>query len=135
MPPEKRQLLDWDTRYRIIYGTARGLLYLHEDSQIKILHRDLKGSNVLLDADMNPKITNQVVGTLGYMAPEYAVPGHLLVKLDTCFESEADESGTLLSYVSRPNQFRNRGTNFVLLITSTDWTRFCRFDPGKLDQG
>jgi serine/threonine protein kinase len=78
---EKRLLLRWETRYRIIYGTTRGLLYLHEDSQIKIIHRDLKASNILLDTDMNPKIsdfglaklfnsdrtstiTGQVVGTL-----------------------------------------------------------------------
>ena len=56
--PVKRAQLNWEKRYKIIEGIARGLLYLHEDSQLRIIHRDLKTSNILLDAYMNPKISD-----------------------------------------------------------------------------
>ncbi|KAH9779343.1 putative leucine-rich repeat receptor-like serine/threonine-protein kinase [Citrus sinensis] len=97
-PEEHRLKLDWPTRRRICLGIARGLAYLHGESRIKIVHRDIKATNVLLDKDLNPKISDfglakldeeddthistRVAGTIGYMAPEYATRGHLTEKAD-----------------------------------------------------
>ncbi|GMN67962.1 hypothetical protein TIFTF001_037017 [Ficus carica] len=91
--------LPWEKHFDIIRGIARGLLYLHQDSKLQIVHRDLKASNILLDNNLNPKIsdfglartfnddekeaiTRRIVGTYGYISPEYAIDGKFSVKSD-----------------------------------------------------
>ncbi|XP_028198107.1 receptor-like serine/threonine-protein kinase ALE2 isoform X1 [Glycine soja] len=95
---KKKSPLNWEARTKIALGAARGLAYLHEDSIPRVIHRDFKASNVLLEDDFTPKVSDfglareategkshistRVMGTFGYVAPEYAMTGHLLVKSD-----------------------------------------------------
>ncbi|KAK9943666.1 hypothetical protein M0R45_009267 [Rubus argutus] len=95
---ENQLKLDWPTRHKICVGIARGLAYLHEESRLKIVHRDIKATNVLLDKNLHPKISDfgmaklneddrthistRIAGTYGYMAPEYAMWGYLTDKAD-----------------------------------------------------
>ncbi|KAA8533174.1 hypothetical protein F0562_033293 [Nyssa sinensis] len=90
--------LRWEVRYNIVMGTVEGLAYLHEDSELRIIHRDVKLSNILLDQDFTPTIADfglarlfpehkthistAITSTLGYMAPEYVVRGKLMEKVD-----------------------------------------------------
>ncbi|WRX29237.1 S-locus glycoprotein domain - like 10, partial [Theobroma cacao] len=116
----KKVMLTWPKRFEIIMGIARGLLYLHHDSRLRIIHRDLKSSNILLDNELNPNIsdfgiakmfradqfeakTKRVVGTYGYMSPEYAIDGKFSVK------SDVFSFGVLLLEIISGKQ--NRGFN------------------------
>ncbi|XP_028797266.1 cysteine-rich receptor-like protein kinase 42 isoform X2 [Neltuma alba] len=95
---DKKYSLNWKQRYEVILGIARGLAYLHEEFHVRIIHRDIKTNNILLDDDLQPRIADfglarlipedkthlntKFAGTLGYTSPEYAIHGQLSEKVD-----------------------------------------------------
>ncbi|KAJ9551635.1 hypothetical protein OSB04_015680 [Centaurea solstitialis] len=147
-------ILDWPTRFHIIKRIARGLLYLHQDSRLRIIHRDLKVSSILLDHDMIPKIsdfglaksfggnqieanTNRVVGTYGYMAPEYAGHGIFSIKsdvfsfgvlvLEIVYSKKNKESvhkGHSHSLLRHARELHKEGRSLELLAASLDESVF-----------
>ncbi|XVF18531.1 hypothetical protein REPUB_Repub11eG0030200 [Reevesia pubescens] len=141
--PEEFQLkLDWPTRRKICIGIARGLAYLHEESRLKIVHRDIKATNVLLDKNLNAKISDfglakldeeddthistRIAGTYGYMAPEYAMHGHLTDKADVySFGIVA------LEIVSGKSNIKNRSKEEPVYLL--DWAQILKEKGNLLD--
>ncbi|KAK2368185.1 putative leucine-rich repeat receptor serine/threonine-protein kinase [Trifolium repens] len=134
-PEEHQIILDWSTRKKICVGIARGLAFLHEESRLKVVHRDIKATNVLLDTKLDPKISDfglakldeednthistRIAGTYGYMAPEYAMHGYLTDKADVysfgvvALEIVSGKSNTL---------YRSKEEAFYLL----DWAHLLK---------
>ncbi|PQM35501.1 hypothetical protein Pyn_40009 [Prunus yedoensis var. nudiflora] len=141
-PEESRLKLDWPTRHKICVGIARGLAYLHEESRLKVVHRDIKATNVLLDKNLTPKISDfglakldeednthistRIAGTYGYMAPEYAMRGYLTDKADVY------SFGILVLEIAsgRNNtSYRSKEESFYLL----DWAHLLKEQGNLMD--
>ncbi|CAJ2651405.1 cysteine-rich receptor-like protein kinase 10 [Trifolium pratense] len=134
--PENHKKLTWHARYKIIRGIARGILYLHEDSHLKIIHCDLKPSNILLDDKMNAKIsdfglarivaidqmqgnTSIIAGTYGYMSPEYAMLGQFSEKSDVF-----SFGVIILEIVSGKRNIDYNGVNSIDDLVSHAWKKW-----------
>ncbi|XP_056695313.1 cysteine-rich receptor-like protein kinase 15 [Spinacia oleracea] len=130
--PIKRELLLWETRYKIITGIARGLQYLHKESRITIVHRHMKISNILLDIRMNPKFANfgwvekhgissRIDETRRYMAPEYFLTGVYSEK------SDVYSFGIIILEIVSGQSYRlfykpSENENLLILVSTTTYT-------------
>ncbi|CAN1816609.1 Cysteine-rich receptor-like protein kinase 2 [Linum perenne] len=131
----KGKALSWDKRYEVIVGTAEGLVYLHENSKIRIIHRDIKASNILLDSRFRAKIADfglarsfqedkshistVIAGTLGYMAPEYLAHGQLTEKADVY-----SFGVLLLEIVTGKQNNRSKSSEYTDSLVNLMWNRF-----------
>ncbi|XP_060196273.1 cysteine-rich receptor-like protein kinase 2 [Lycium barbarum] len=147
--PVKGKTLNWEKRFEIIIGTAEGLVYLHENTKRRIIHRDIKASNILLDSRLRAKIADfglarsfqednshistVIAGTLGYMAPEYLAHGQLTEKADVY-----SFGVLLLEIVTGRQNNSSKNAEYTVSLVSIAWEHFRRetveelFDPNLM---
>ncbi|XP_060196261.1 cysteine-rich receptor-like protein kinase 2 isoform X2 [Lycium barbarum] len=148
--PVKGKALNWEKRLEIIIGTTEGLVYLHENTKTRIIHRDIKASNILLDVRLRAKIADfglarsfqedkshlsitAIAGTLGYMAPEYFAHGRLTEKADVY-----SFGVLLLEIVTGRQNNKSKNAEYTVSLVSIVWEHFQHgimeelFDPNLM---